>query len=247
MPAPQIPEELTRVYWQNHKGMIAKMAGYTGLSEAMDEVDKVYGRVDWSLFNERKADERGKNLGIEEFDAWFARAKAEYPKVVVLRQEVYQLRDRASETEERFRTSALIPASARRLAGDIKVAAEHFAVSLRSMGDVWEHQRQELVQLLQGWRRRIGELLHNVQQEAVFFAILPDPPAAKLQAAVYQNCRSLSINIRSQADLRPKLYDDWRRVAMENWYTVEDGEPVRQKARELQALCARSLIVLASG
>ena len=245
MPFPEIPDELTSEYWQNNKGRIAKMSGYTGISDAMDAVARAYDQIDRSLFNEGTAAGLVMNGGgIEVFDEWFAKAKAEYPKVVELRQKVYQLRDLANQTAERF--TGIFVRGTHTLLGDIAVAAEHFAVALRSMGDVWEHKRQELIRLLDDWRRQIGDILHNIQQEAASFVVAPDPKAAQLKAAFYQKCRTLVINIRSQPDLRPQLYAIWRPVSQDAWYEIENGEPVRQKARELQGLSAQALVVLAA-
>jgi len=245
MGVPQIPEQLTRGYWQAHKGMIAKMAGYTGISDSMDDVQNAYDAVNWELFDTDKAEKAARNYGIEAFDAQFVRARAEYPKVTELRTKLYELRDRAQEAEKRFRETLLIPASSRRLAGDIAVVAEHFAVELRSMDILWAHSREALVQQFEDWLKIIGITMKTIEQHALTISLLPNPEAELLRKEAQQKCCSVYIYFRARADLRGQLMDDWKEVAQESWYKVPDGQAVRDKARELQLLVARSLVFLA--
>jgi hypothetical protein len=245
MPVPQIPDELTVNYWQEHKGIIATMAGFTGISQSIREVHAAYDLVDWDLFDARNAEGNGWKLGLQEFDSRFAQARANYSTVVALRDKVIQLRSLAGETAGSFRDAALIPASSRRVVEAIQVAADHFAVELRSMDLIWAHHREHLIQVLTEFRRAIGVLMKEVDLQSGFFQVLPDPPAMELQKVALQKCRAITINIRSQEDMRPLLFDDWNRVAQESFYAVQDGEPVRQKARELRALVATSLLILA--
>jgi hypothetical protein len=220
------------------------MAGFTGVGEAMENVQDAYEGVNWALFDPNIAVMRGRKLGVEAFDAAFALAKGEYPKVVALRQKVYALRDRAQEAEARYRENPLIPASSRELAGDIARVAEHFAVELRSMDRIWDQHREALVRQLAGWRRDINGLLKTVEQQALTVSLLPNPTAEQLYGAVQQKCASLYINIRSQPDLRPQLMNDWQRVTQKSWYEAPDGQAVREKIRELRNLAARTLTML---
>jgi hypothetical protein len=245
MPHPQIPEELTRAYWQAHKGVTAKMAGPTGVSEAMDDVQAAYNNIDWLLFDDTRARAKGLHSGIEAFDAEYAKARAEYPKVVELRKRVFVVRDRARDAGERFGANRLIPSSSRLVAENVATAAEHFAVELRSMGDVWEHRREELVQQLEEFRRTTGILVRTVEERAQAIALLANPTAEQLYNAVQQKCATIYINVRSAPDLRPQLMDDWKRVSQKEWYAIPNGQPVREKCGELQVLAAHSVLVLA--
>ena len=48
---PPIPPILTRTNWNKEKGVFAKMAGKTGIGEAMDAVATAYGQVTWTKFD----------------------------------------------------------------------------------------------------------------------------------------------------------------------------------------------------
>ena len=46
----EIPNDLTQEYWTKHKGTIAKMAGETGVGEALGSLKAAFAKVDWKLY-----------------------------------------------------------------------------------------------------------------------------------------------------------------------------------------------------
>jgi hypothetical protein len=241
MAIPKIPEELTRNYWQTNKGTIAKMAGFTGMSQAMDEVQTAYDGIRWSRLDPSEANRGEAYLSMVQFEMRSVKANLELAKVVGLRQKVDQVCKCARETETRYLANPLIPASARQLASRIAAAAAGFWTELGRLHHAWMDTRHELVKRLQGEYKVLGIALGSIRNEATFFAILPDPAAEKLKSAVMEQSRLMATNIGAHSDLPARLADDWEWVGQDKWYNVPDGAPVRQKAHELQALVDRSL------
>ena len=54
MADPTWPVTLTDKDWQKKKGNISKLAGETGIGDAMDDAEKAFDKIDWKKFDARE-------------------------------------------------------------------------------------------------------------------------------------------------------------------------------------------------
>jgi hypothetical protein len=130
MAIPEIPNILTPADWNKQKGIIAKMAGETGLGAQMTKLQSTFNAVNWERFD-ANAVVNAKDLKV--VDDALAAAKAEYPKVENVRKELRVLEDLAKRTEAKFKSNRLIPSSSVAHVGRIAAEADRMAVACKSM------------------------------------------------------------------------------------------------------------------
>src|SRR5579864_3879584 len=51
-PPPPYPNELTKAYWDKKKGVLAKMAGATGVGQAAQTAQDAYDKIVWKVFDD---------------------------------------------------------------------------------------------------------------------------------------------------------------------------------------------------
>lgn len=124
------PAVLTNKDWQKKKGPFAKLAGKTGVGEALQACEKAWAAVDWSVFDAEKMRKNGPTAIINGFKT----AQAEYKKSVEgLRKALLAAIDAADKCAAAFKKNKLIPSSATKAAADISKAAQYMLVGTRSI------------------------------------------------------------------------------------------------------------------
>ncbi len=153
-PKPEYPKILTRKDWDKNKGVIAKLAGETGLGAKMDDVQKLFDAVDWDALNltKRREDWRWGGSGtLISMDSWnkiFSEAKAEVAgNLAKVSKALYELRDLAKDVQAKFKKSKTIPSSSAKHVGEIAAAADVLGVRLNknSMSDVLTKMTDEFL------------------------------------------------------------------------------------------------------
>jgi len=131
---PAYPAILTDATWQKKKGAIAKVAGKTGVGDAMKAADKAYADV---LKNQRQMEiytylPNATQITKEGIDAALKSVVAYYNANVEgdVRKKVIALRDAAKKTAEKWEKNKLIPKDSAKYARDVEKAADFFMVSL---------------------------------------------------------------------------------------------------------------------
>jgi hypothetical protein len=146
---PEYPKILTRKDWDKNKGVIAKMHGETGIGEKMDEVQKLYDAVDWDKINmtgQRKGWTWGQDISVPKWDKVYSDAKAEVlGPLAQASKALYELRDLAQKTQEKFKKSKTIPSSSTKHVAEIATTADQLGVKLNknSMSDVLKKMDEE--------------------------------------------------------------------------------------------------------
>lgn len=137
--AKTIPVILTQADWNKKKGVIAKMAGETGIGAAMKLLETEWKKVDWQ---EMDPDDAFAKAGIKatptNYSKLLATAKGQLSKVEAVRVKVKALRDLATTTEAKFKKSKLIPSSSTQHVANIKRTADQFWIELKSIDKLWE-------------------------------------------------------------------------------------------------------------
>ncbi|MDT8345206.1 MAG: hypothetical protein RQ752_12350 [Thermohalobaculum sp.] len=128
------PAILTDATWQKKKGAIAKIAGKTGVGDAMKAADKAYSDV---LKNQRQMEiytylPNATQITKEGIDAALKSVVAYYNANVEgeVRKKVIALRDAAKKTAEKWEKNKLIPKDSAKYARDVEKAADSFMVSI---------------------------------------------------------------------------------------------------------------------
>ncbi len=130
---PPYPAELTRRNWDKNKGILAKMAGFTGMGDALGKLEALYGKVDWRPFDLEKVFPRGsKEFTLDKLEAAVKEAvkAVQSGDCAKLRTEAYSVRDLALKTEKDFKANKLIPKSSTALCATIGQAADHLGVAV---------------------------------------------------------------------------------------------------------------------
>jgi hypothetical protein len=128
---PPIPPILTKANWDKNKGVFAKIAGKTGIGEAMTAVDTAYKNVDWSKFN-AKAQLSRVMRESEINNAVKVATKENSTTVEALRQKVTALKDLANTTKAAFEKKKTIPSSSTKHVASVAAAAQDFLMALKS-------------------------------------------------------------------------------------------------------------------
>ncbi len=129
------PEILTNKNWQKMKGLMAKVAGETGVGKAMDAVQAGWGEVTWQKFDVDKV-WRGAGLWMRsliDFELAFNEAKKEFPKVEKVRKALFDLEKVAEKTAAEWAKNKLIPKSATEHAKKVAAEASRLATALKSL------------------------------------------------------------------------------------------------------------------
>ena len=147
MPEKTIPTILTDADWQKKKGVIAKMAGETGIGAAMKALAVEWKKVDWQELD--PVDGAWVKSGLKRnptnYEKVFALAKAENTKVAGVRTKVKALADLAEKQEIKFKANKLIPSSSRAHVGKIATEADRFWIELKSIDKEWEAEEKKIV------------------------------------------------------------------------------------------------------
>jgi hypothetical protein len=151
---PDIPEILTRRSWDKNKGVIAKMAGQTGIGAQCDKVAAAYKMVKWEKFDlpARRAavlqNWRDDTFTRGNWTKLLNEAGSEVQgNLTKLSQELYKLRDLCLKTAADFKKSKAIPSSSVQHVEKMAKAADFMGVRLNknSMGGVLKSMNEEFL------------------------------------------------------------------------------------------------------
>lgn len=132
---PNFPAVLTRANWDKNKGILAKMAGFTGMGEALATLDTQYKKVDWTSYDMEKVfSGKDDKLTLPSLKSAIEKAVADVKsgECGKLRLLAFKVRDLADKTQKDFRNNKLIPKSSGDLCGSISKAADQLGVAANS-------------------------------------------------------------------------------------------------------------------
>ena len=151
---PDYPLILTRKDWDKKKGVIAKMAGKTGIGEQCDKVFALYKAVHWDrldLVERRRTvlqNWRDDSFTKANWEKLLKEAMAEVTgSMTKLSMELYKLRDLCTKAAADFKKSKTIPSSSTQHVLTMAKTADHLGVALNknSMGGVLKSMNQEFL------------------------------------------------------------------------------------------------------
>src|ERR1039457_2882297 len=129
MSIPDYPTTLTNADWQKKKGLLAKMAGETGIGAALIKATTAHEAVDWAKIDVLNA---YPNLQALE-DAEKVAKEAFHAKVSHLIDELVKVRTLAQAVAKTFQQKKTIPASAVKAVTDVGAACTSYISELNRL------------------------------------------------------------------------------------------------------------------
>jgi hypothetical protein len=130
---PAYPQILKKADWDSKKGTVAKIAGRTGVGEAMAVCERAYADVKWEELELSKIPFNLRNFTKAGWDRELEQAKAQATgNLRKLVESLYKLRDVATTAAENFKRHKLIPSSSTEHAKSIAKTADQMGVSLNT-------------------------------------------------------------------------------------------------------------------
>jgi hypothetical protein len=126
---------LTKANWDKNKGVLAKMAGFTGVGESLTKLKATYDKVAWDVLELPwvKTKPSQADFTLPKLEAMTKAAVAEMNGgAAALRTQALATRDLAKKTEAQFKANKAIPSSSAALCTQIAAAAEHLAISVNT-------------------------------------------------------------------------------------------------------------------
>ncbi len=126
------PSSLTPAYWEKHKGAVAKMAGKTGVTEALKALAKKYEDVKWHVVDPTTGISRAKTA--EELNKFKKSAEEEYYSAGdAFYKELQKAKKVLDDTHDKFGKNKLIPKKSTDLVGEMVNEAKALDLSYKKL------------------------------------------------------------------------------------------------------------------
>jgi hypothetical protein len=164
---PRIPTILTVQDWNSKKGKRGRMAGKTGVGEAMRQVKTAYDRVNWSKLNIKELEPRKiqpwGGLGAKTYDVHALERVVKEAKTELngnVRQLVIRLKTlsgQAAMTAAMYKKSRWVPSSLRKHTEEVAKVADFWSVSLNTftLGSIMAKQQSKMTGTWEDIRKNI--------------------------------------------------------------------------------------------
>ena len=237
---PSIPDILTKANWDEKKGVFAKMAGKTGVGEAMKAVTTAYDAVDWTKFDAMQSCPGVKQMSV--IDAAYDAAKLEMKKVDALRNKVTDLGTLATQTEAKFKKNKLIPSSSTKHVANVAKAADTLQMTFKANSSwfdaankTFDHARADLRTKQEVGRKQIKGYLHSISEDAQ--KVLAKPTVSEYvgegQTGFWQGCRGLSAALAFQSESEIQEFLTKFRPMTQAQFLPTSDEEVKPKVKQV--------------
>jgi hypothetical protein len=147
MPVREIPKNLTVADWNNKKGVIAKMAGETGIGAALAKLKTAWDKIEWSELDPDAAVVKNSKTGkmtLELLEKLEPIAKKNINKIEPVRKEFKAVADLTERIAAKWKTSKIIPSSSRKHVETMHTAADQMYIALKSIDNDWKNARERV-------------------------------------------------------------------------------------------------------
>lgn len=239
-----IPPGLSNAAWQKAKGNIAKLAGKTGVGEALKAFHAGYAQIDFTLFDAKMACPGAKLVSV--VDAKKKDAIAHHKdKVEAARKLLIKVRDTAKDTAAKFKKNKLIPNSATKAAEAIEDAADKFYIVMKnnsvyftSVWDSYDELVTELNKRAEEGRRAIKGYIVSIKSDGakVNQTPTPDQYIGEAKTGFHQGIRGLNAALATQTDPGLKgFHAKWKPFSQDAYKpkTTDDATVVKEKVKKV--------------
>ncbi len=235
MAIPIIPQILTQADWDRQKGLLAKMAGETGIGAQMNKVKAAYNAVDWGKFDAKIACQNTKDVTVVE--SALADAKGEYAKVETVRKELRSLEAIARKTQAKFKSNRAIPSSSTDHVGKIAKAADQMTVACKSMDaefKSFEEMKKRIVELGEVSKKALQSYL--VKCQGGISQVNAKPTDESFEKFWKENIRGLSAALALQKDLS-EHHGAWKTMSSDSFKPKKgaDANTIKAKVKQVES------------
>jgi hypothetical protein len=250
---PTWPVILTNNDWQKKKGSIAKVAGKSGIGEAMTSAERAFKKIDFNKFDAREILPADRDV-----DKIMARKKAlgPYHKTAVepARAQLKLLRDRAAKVAGEWKKNKLIPASSTKHAEEVAKAADLLYMTLAGNSAYFGGQLKTFDAMIavkhkmeQDELKKFEVTLANLDQALNETAANPTKESwSSGNTSAHQRCRSVCNAIRNIPKLKDKYWNTWQKFGDEYHKDCPAGEREGEVMRQKIATVKKELVALKS-
>jgi hypothetical protein len=245
-----LPKILTEAEWKSKKGIVAKMAGETGMGAALLKLGKAWGDVKWNLVDpdegiRLKAGATGKQT-LAAYNLAEPIAFGEFGDIAKVQTELRAVNKLAGELEIKWKASKVIPSSSRVYVGTMKtesqklynelardkITTEWHAAKQRILDKDVILKKQALVVIKPYFAsiRQFGQALKQTPTAALYFG--------KTTTGFHQNIRGLNAALdRSQEPAWIVWKDEhWKPLAQDKYVPKLDKDVVAKVDHVLEVL-----------
>lgn len=229
------PPELLPATWNSNKGVIAKMAGETGIGAALTRLKALHAKIDWSQVT---AMGYGKLHNTGEVDEAEKKAKAYHStNVVPYGAEARVVRDLAKTVGVKFAASKVIPKSSTATVLGIAKAAEAVSMACKSLDEEWktfEAAREKLAKQIEGQKKLIGPSIEKLKKGLA--ACIKTPTKESWNTNATQQCRSVNNGVQLNPEWKARFGATWVKYDGVSFFTkLKDDDKLDEKGKKTQA------------
>jgi hypothetical protein len=247
MPVRAIPKNLTVVDWNSKKGVIAKMAGETGIGAALAKLKTEWDKVPWDLIDPDEAvNKHAKNgkMTVDALDQLEPVARANIKKVDAVRNQLKAIATLTGQIETKWKASKVIPSSSRKHVGDMKTTADQLNIGLKSIDNDWKQARERVTKeeaRLKGIAlQAIKPYFASIRQNAA--EVKRNPTVAAYEGAatkgLHQNVRGLNAALDRSREPEWIQWKNqhWKPLAQDGYKPTADSQVVAKVDKVLDVL-----------
>jgi hypothetical protein len=229
------PAALLATNWDKNKGTVAKIAGETGIGDALKKLKAQHASIDWGLLT---ANGYGKLHNLAEVDDAEKKAKAYFQaKIVPYQSAARSVRDLANGVAKKFAANKLIPKSSTAYVSSIAQAADIVAVACKSMDEEaksFDVYRGKLQQQIDGQQRLIRPNIAKLKSGLA--ACLKDPTKDSWNKNAKQQCRSINNGVQVNPEWKKQFGAVWVKYDGETFFNkLKDEDKLDEKTKKKQA------------
>jgi len=227
---PTWPVTLTDKDWQKKKGNISKLAGETGIGDAMDDAEKAFDKIDWKKFDAREILPQDRD--ISNLKALKSAAGDYYKSTVEpVRVKVKKIKDLAEKTAAEWKKKTLIPSSARKAAEAVASEADKFWLTLKGNSSTFDEYMKTFDTMIAvkeknaiDEAKKLDVTIANLETALKDFAKAPTKAAWSTgNTSSHQRCRSMCNSIRNIPALKDEYWSTWQKFGDEYHRDAPDG------------------------
>jgi hypothetical protein len=249
VPKPIIPVILTVADWNAKKGVIAKMAGETGIGAALAKLKVEFDKAPWDVLDPDLAYSANTKTGkgtLALAQKLGAIAISKQNTLEPTRKELQAIKTLTESIEKKWKASKIIPSSSTAHVGKMKVAADQFMVALNanSRKGVWDAEEKRLTQIESRLKGIALEAIKPYFESIRKFGteVKKSPTVAnyvgEAKTGFHQNIRGLNAALDRSLEPAWIAWKDihWKPLAQDSYKPTKDGDVVAKVDKVLEVL-----------
>ncbi len=239
MAQPAWPALLTNKDWQKKKGIIAKIAGETGIGAALNAGEAAFKKIDWKKMDATTIMPAERD--VDNIEAKQKEAAAHYSSVIEpARAKLRDIRDAAASTASEWRKNKAIPSSAVKAVEAIGASASFLATELKDNSSTMKDYGKTFTDMIATKKKNAAEeakkLEVTIKNLVKALSEATKTPSKQFwsegNTSAHQRCRSMCNAIRNIPELKQPYWATWQKFGDEYHKDAPDGDPAERKAMQ---------------